>query len=364
MPTDRDNNIKKKERKYYPSKQEPPEKTTVQNKKTNVRQRGRRRRRKRGNLVIILIMVCLIIGVFGILTYNLVKKDGVNIFVADNSVCVIKKSKTTLDDLKNAVIAQLESQTNTKIQLEAELKSEPIHISRKIQALTEDNAVIAIRDVMPYTVQSAIINVNGEDIAFLATQQEAESILKRIQSPYLPESEEEAANTEAGFVEDVKINSSFVAPEQIMDSETVFQLLTKGIENIEDYTVVKNDNISKIASKNNMTIDEFLQLNQGLTINTSINIGQTFKVKVKKSYLSVRTVETRIVKETKEKSTEIQEDDTKSRSYKKVIQEGKDGQTETEIKTIKINGEFQEEQKGETKVVVEPVTEIILQGTQ
>lgn len=83
-----------------------------------------------------------------------------------------------------------------------------------------------------------------------------------------------------------------------------------------------------------------------------------------KPMVSVKSVETQVLTTVEKKQYETQYDDTQPASYQRVIQQGRDGQKKSTIQITRINGFVTEEKEISKEIIQEPVTEIILRGTQ
>lgn len=83
-----------------------------------------------------------------------------------------------------------------------------------------------------------------------------------------------------------------------------------------------------------------------------------------KPYLSVKTIETVVMTAIEPKTFEYKKDNTKNEGYQKVVQQGRAGQKESTMQMIRINGFIEDEKEISKKVTVEPVPEIIVQGTK
>ena len=96
----------------------------------------------------------------------------------------------------------------------------------------------------------------------------------------------------------------------------------------------------------------------------TIVVGQTLNVTQQKPMVSVKSVETQVLTTVEKKQYETQYDDTQPASYQRVIQQGRDGQKKSTIQITRINGFVTEEKEISKEIIQEPVTEIILRGTQ
>lgn len=112
-----------------------------------------------------------------------------------------------------------------------------------------------------------------------------------------------------------------------------------------------------------MSLNELLELNPNLSTTSSIYVGQEITVKSKDPFITVQATVTVTEKETAEKEIEYQYDNTKSSSYKKIIQQGTNGVTEIKKEQLYINGIFDSEKIVSSNVVTQPVKEIVCIGT-
>jgi LysM repeat protein len=215
--------------------------------------------------------------------------------------------------------------------------------------------------MVTYKVEAAVITVDGAEIMALANQTQSKEILDGIIAEYIPEGSNIVEN---GFVEKVETITKFVDSEAIVSKEEAVAKLTAGTSTTKDYSVASGDNLFKIATNNGITVEDVLAANPGMTVNTTIMVGSKINLKVMVPFISVKTAENTVFTEKQEKEIEYRQDNTKPVSYKKVIQQGKDGQKEVTTQIIRING-FESEQKTVSETItVEPVTEIIVVGTK
>lgn len=291
------------------------------------------------------------------------RKNGREILVGGESLGIINSTKIVKEDLEKTVAAQLEAERGSKIQLSDTLEVIPVHVSKKNKNLvTTDYVIPKIREKISYKVEAAVIMVDGSAAAILNNETEANALLDSIISEYIPE-ESQIVKEESGFVQKVEVQNQFVDSSEIITSEMAMEKFTATTLSAKPYTIAPGDNLYKIAANAGTTVEEILGVNPGMTITTGLVAGQQINVTVSTPFLSVKTVETQTFTEKEAKKTEYRNDSTKSSSYRKVMQQGRDGQKEVTIQIIRING-FEEEQKViDTKIIEEPVTEVIIVGT-
>lgn len=317
------------------------------------RQKKQRRQLKIG--VISAVSAILALSMFIVL-----RKNAVKVYVGEENVCIIKNSKVKAEDFVNTVTAQLASEVGTNVKINEEIKFTPAR-GKKKDFVTPEYAISKIKQVVTYKVEAAVITVDGAEILALATQAQAKEILDGIVAEYIPEG---SNIVESGFVEKVETITKFVDSGMIVSKEEAVAKLTAGTSTTKDYSVVSGDTLFRIATKNSITVEDVLGANPGMTVDTKLKVGDKINLKVLVPFISVKTAENTVFTEKQEKQVEYRQDNTKPVSYKKVIQQGKDGQKDVITQIIRING-FESEQKTVSeKITVEPVTEIIVVGTK
>lgn len=308
-------------------------------------------------IAIATVVVLIIIIIFGF-----TRKNGVEVFVGEKSIGILKDKSISAEDLKKTIVAQLEEELGTKVQINETIQTDPLHISnnREKDVGTIDYMIPKVREAVTYQVAGTAIVVDGSRAAVLANKKQAEEVLNKVKSEYIPKD----AKMEVGFVEKVEIVESFVDSKEIVPKEQVIKMLQNTTEIQKKYTVVSNDSLYSIAKDAEMTVEKLLEINRGLTLESSLKVGQVLNIMVKKPYVSVKTVETRVMTDIEPKTYEYRTDPSKNKGYQKVIQQGKAGQKESTVQITRINGFVEEEKEVSKKITVEPVPEIIVQGSK
>lgn len=346
-------------------RQDSGKKKSGKKKKKGTPPSGKRKINKKTKIIRVRLMVAGVIVLVLIGTiYGLFRKNGTEVFAGEKSIGIIKDTSVKAEDLVNTITAQLENEVNSKIKINEEVKTVPIHISRerKKDAGTLDYMIPQLRKSITYQVQAAVIMVENERAAILKNKEEAEEVYKTIQAEYMEGLDTETI--EPSFVENVQTVEEFVQQNQIMTVEQAVEKLQSTTQTQKEYIAQTGDYLSVIAGKADMTLEELFAINPGVDINTKVRVGDVFNILVKKPFISVKTVETQVVTEVAPKNVQYQDDATKDKGYQKVIQKGKDGQKESTKQIIRINGLISEEKAIEEKITQEPVDEIIVRGTK
>lgn len=332
----------------------PVEKEKRENPRKKRKRRSIKLKNRRLDVLVIFIFVIILLALFSIFS-----KNAYDITVDGESVGVIKKTNIEVSDINNTVIAGIEQQLGSKIQINEEIGMKAVRVSKK-DMVTIDYVISKIKENVTYKVEAAVITVDGIEAAVLSNTAEADKLLNEIKSEYIPEDKKD--KMEASFVEDVQVVSKYVNSDDIITADVAKSKFQQTTKVSKTYTVQSGDTLSKIADAAVMTMDEFYAENPGIT--TTLKLGQVVNILVDKPALSVKTIETNIFTEIAKKQVKYQTDSSKPASYQKVIQQGSDGQKEITVQTIRING-FEEEQAVVSEnITQEPVDEIIEVGAK
>ncbi len=311
-------------------------------------------------------LLTLIIGILAVVLFLLVlfRQNGREVFVGETSMGIIKDKSVTVESLTELLTTQLTQEVGANVKINETLEIKPVHISKSRQkdVCKMDYLTPQLRQKVTYFVEAAAITLDGKDIVIVANQATADEVFQEVQAEYIPEGEDRQVET--SFVENVQVEMKYVDPSVIVAKENAVQELQKGTKVEKKYTVQSGDALYKIASKFGMTQDELKALNPNVSAKGNVYVGQELTVMADQPMLSVKTVETIVLTEVQEKQTVYQQDSTKNKGYQKVTETGKDGQKEVTKKLTYINNELTNEEVTNEKITLEPIDEVIVQGTK
>ncbi|MFI3173579.1 MAG: G5 domain-containing protein [Bacillota bacterium] len=352
---------KKKKKKRKPIEEMEPR--TQKNRNPQKSEATKKRRSRESNAMYkqLLIYGVIVLLIFAAI-YMFVRKNGVEVFVSGESYGVLQDMSTTSESVSALVKAQIEQEVGTEIKIIEFITTEKIRVTndREKDVCTVDYLLPKLRGAVTYDVLASNILSNGTLLASLKNEEDANAVLDSIKAVHTPV---EAENVEVSFVEDVVITEAYVSQETLLSIAEAEKYL--GTTNVVTgtYTVVTGDYLFVLAQKFNTTVENLIDMNPGMTIESGTKLGETINVPVEKPVISVKTVETQVLTTVEPKETIIQDDPTQPSSYKKVTQQGKAGQKQSTIQITRINGFVEEEKEISKEILVEPVTEIIVQGT-
>lgn len=167
-----------------------------------------------------------------------------------------------------------------------------------------------------------------------------------------------------GFAEKVEIAEAYIDADQLTELSAAIDLVTKEKEKNQTYEVQAGDTLSVIANSRGYLVDDVLALNEGLTRDAMLHIGDEIIISVPEPELSILVTEQSTYEEDYYAETQYIENDSWYTTEQVVRQEAAAGHHEvTVLTTSKNNSETGREVIAEN-VTVEPVPEIIEKGTQ
>ena len=312
-------------------------------------------------------LLTLIIGILAVVLLLLVlfRQNGKEVFIGETSMGIVKDKSITPDALTETLLAQLRQEVGANIQINETIDVKPVHISksREKDVCKMEYLIPSMRQKVTYLVEAATITVDGKEVVIVENQEEANAVFESLQSEYIPE--DASRNIVAGFKENVQVVLKYVDPSVIVAKENAIQTLKSGTKVQKTYTVQAGDALYKIAALFKMTQEELKAMNADtIPSNGNLQVGWVLNVMAEEPMVSVKTEETVILTEVQERKTVYQQDNTKNKGYQKVTEAGKDGQKEITKKITRINNEIISEEVVDEKTTVEPIDEIIVQGTK
>lgn len=301
-----------------------------------------------------------------------------------------------LDDEYIGLVAdekKLEQLTEEKIEeVEQQFEDFPLAIQENYSVIPErvfnvkadDEPVLEqLAEELVVETEGIGIQVNNETVLYVRDEESYEEVIKAFklqavseeelkayeaaqeEGETLPElAEGETRLTKMVYSAEMASATGKVKPEEILTVSEAIDVLNKGTLNEKKYEVQSGDVLGKIASKHDMTTKELMELNEGITEDTVLQIGDELAVTFAKPH-----VELEVHYETKKKQTVAykkvtKKDKTMDKGTKKVTQEGKDGEKVTTSYIREKNGQVIGRSTIDEQVLAEPVEEITVIGTK
>lgn len=167
-----------------------------------------------------------------------------------------------------------------------------------------------------------------------------------------------------GFEEEIRIYETFVDEGQLTDVETAVSQITKDTEKEVIYEVVAGDSLYSISDDHGMTLDELFAMNEGMTVDSNIFIGDEIVVACPSPELSVLVYEQQTYKESYYADIEYVEDDDMYIGDAEVIQEAVAGTRNVTAVVTFHNGIEQGREILNQEILEAAVPQIIKTGTK
>ena len=299
----------------------------------------------------------------GIVIWALTHKNAQEVYVGNKMVAIIKPNSQeieTPEQLKELALSSLSEKTGASVEVNEEVTFKPVRASKEeIMSITD--ATTKVSENFTFKVEASVITVDGQPIATVKNEEESNKILNNIKSKYTNKDVKQAA--EPTFVQDVKIESKYVAEQDIITNEDALALLTANKDQGKEYEIKEGDTLFEIAMDNDMSLEALLKANPNLTETTPLKIGSKINLVVPVPLLSVITYEEVTYNQVIPKTIETIENNQEYKTYKKVISTGKDGNKQVTAKITKVNGVEEKRDILSEKVLTEPVIEKVEVGT-
>lgn len=166
------------------------------------------------------------------------------------------------------------------------------------------------------------------------------------------------------FGEKVEISEAYVSKELITSPEVAAEEITKENQKKGIYEVQSGDTLSTIANGHGLLVKDVLALNEGLSENTTLQIGDEIVITVPKPELTVMTVEQVTYEEEYFGETEYVYNDSWYTTKSVVLREEEAGYHEITALVTKKNGSEQGREMINEVVMKAPVCKKIEIGTQ
>lgn len=206
------------------------------------------------------------------------------------------------------------------------------------------------------------IFIDGALYVTVESEAVAKAVLSNIYDDYVKTESEKLKYEEIGFKEDVQIQKVNTKLAYISSAKQATNKIMKGGEKEVVYKVKNGDTIYGICEKLDVTWEEIKEMNPGLK-QESIYPGDEILLNRATAAVTVRTVEVATFGEKVKYKTKYKKSSDMYEGEERVTQEGQSGKRVVTARLTRENGEIVKRKTLESDIIIEPVTEIIVQGT-
>lgn len=319
------------------------------------------------------VMTSLVIGAFVVAT-NLPDKsvlDEANVMevsLSDESELSVELGSIQNDEslvmkTVEGPIAQEVSSTQL-IQADIELPETETQYKVDLNTTVEKDLYDSIEKSMMIGVDMYAIVVDNNEIAYFETEAEALDILDTLKSKYIAEGavEEKVLFSEEVAIKEVKRN--ILDCNGYQTKEEVLEFIAKGTNEQRIHVVQKGENFWVIAEEYGLRVDSLIEANPGID-EKKLQIGTNLSLIVAKPIINVVTISTveRIDAVPYSRGENVLTDKYYVGQYITKIK-GQTGEAEVTAEIYMQNGKVIGEKILDSKVIKEPVTQIVYQGTK
>lgn len=166
------------------------------------------------------------------------------------------------------------------------------------------------------------------------------------------------------FAEKVEIAETYVDADEIASTADAIDMVTKDTAKNTVYEVQAGDTLSTIANGNGLYVADVVALNDGLTADSVLHVGDEIIITVPEPELSVTTVEESTYDESYNAEVQYVDNDSWYTNQTQVLQEGAEGYREVTALITSKNGTEQSREIISESILQEAVPQIIERGTQ
>jgi hypothetical protein len=269
------------------------------------------------------------------------------------------------DDIDEATmqaqaVNRLEASIGARVQVNQWTRTEPARAPGR-DLYSYGDMIDKISRAFSYKIAAVAIYVEGQEIAVLKTQADADAVANRLMAPFRNDN-----TIDAQFVERWELRTKLVDLEDLDTAEDALLQLDKRVRTMDVYTVRSGDNLGAIALRNNITLEKLLADNTdiNLTANTILRIGMEIKIETMNPLMSVRTIDELVRTETLPFETEQRDNPLEYITHNRVLEEGREGEQEITLRVTRVNGiQTGPEEVINTRTTVQPVTQVVEVGT-
>lgn len=309
----------------------------------------------------VIVCACIIAcTIFSISVYS--AGSDKNILMADNQQIAKVKNENQVQETIQKLTADLSNETGLQVLGCMTKLSYNIKEGDHGNPLTDEELYKLLKDKLNWKVNCWAININGVPTLYLANKDDAQRAVNEIKSYYVPEKDEiEIESTE--IIDDIKIVEAEGDLNNIKSYEESVEALAKGLEKIVKHEIKKGDSLWTIARANDMTVAQLKDINPQLK-GDLLKPGQDLNLVKSEPLLDVVTTMTTTQEEKIRYKTIYKEDNSLWRGQYRVEQYGSNGTREVTYRIVKTNDEETNRETLIEKILTEPVTQIVKQGTK
>lgn len=266
--------------------------------------------------------------------------------------------ETALEDLRT----ELCTSYDMDLVLADDLELKRVHVMDDSLTAAEDLKK-NIKDRISFLAKGYSLEIDGQLIGALRTEEEMDQVIESIKKPYVEEAGQAGEVQEVKLLEKVVVKKQDIPLYKMTDKDHLIQSVREGGTDIKTHTVEVGETLWTIAKIYDTTMDDLIEANQDKNPD-NLQIGDEIKLIKTKPLLTVATVVDTTYDQDIKYDSEVEFNDSMYDNEKTVKVEGKPGKAKIVAKEVKHNGSLISKDIVKEEVVEEPITELLVKGTK
>ena len=248
-------------------------------------------------------------------------------------------------------------------------------------AVDEQQTLQSLEQSIVVEAQAMAFVVGGQTVAYVKDQTDFHKTMEELKLLYISQKELDSLNasnnsTEPPLVqnetrvkavsiaENITGKAMNVNPLEITQPKQLAKRLVEGGEITKTYTVQTGDTLQSIAKAYGLTVNEVVEQNKHLRVDSELSAGQVVQVKIVKPYVNVEVQYEVLKVHAVEHQKIVKESASLLKGQTELEQQGQDGKLEEVVIMTEVNGERQLKATVSSEVVQQPVNEVEIVGTK
>ena len=243
-----------------------------------------------------------------------------------------------------------------------------------------ETTVEQVKDALEIDVKATALQFDGETVGYFKDEEAIDTLLFNYQKQYVDEdvlnelsadeSDEKQVVRDNIVIKDVtfsrpvETSTNIVSEDELLTVDEGLRLLGKGTLTDKIHTVETGDTLFSIVKQYDLTLDQLLEINQDLTEESVLQLGQEINVTAYAPFVDVVVKQEKQVEEVIKFETIVEETDALYKGETRTITEGSDGAKDVTYDMELVNGKVVSKEVLESTVTTEVVNKTIEKGTK
>lgn len=231
------------------------------------------------------------------------------------------------------------------------------------ELITYSDVLDELTDMTDFKVQAYDVKINGESVGYVSDMDTYKNALEEYESRYIPEETDGVVVTDVEVQDTLTLTKTEVNKEDLLTEDELVEIFEEPIVAEKVYEVKNGDSLWQIANDNDLTKQELLDLNPGMTEEDAIYPGDELNIVKEVPRVSVYVTCESTFTDIAYRDVEEIPNDNEYVTYRKTVTEGSDGESLYTVQTKNLNGEEVYRNTLDEEVIVAPVSKVVEVGT-